>query len=525
MKYKVLCTDGFSESGLNELKKNSYLEVDYYNKLTHEELIDKIPSYHGLIIRSSSEVTKDVIESGNNLKIIARAGVGTDNIDINAATEKGIIVVNAPSGNTTSTAELSFAMLLSLSRNIPQAAKSMSDGKWEKNQFKGSEVAYKTLGIIGLGRIGREVAKRALAFKMKVIGYDPHIEADTIKDFGITPVDLNDIYKNSDYITTHTPLNEKTKNLISQKEINMMKPSVRIINCARGGIVNENDLAKALIDKRIAGAALDVYTTEPFSNDIFKGLNNCILTPHLGASTAEAQEAVASEVAYTVAQFFKDGISSNAVNLPGVTEQSLSQYKQHIVLAEKLGTMCSQICEGNIESIIISSTNKVVPIVSLAAIKGVLKKCVNKDVSVVNARKVANDSNIKVVEEIISKKPDYEYKIGIRINDGCDNSATVKGAIFSNNIMKITSYDDYHVDIDPNGSILFIHNNDEPGVMGRVCTILGKYNVNIAGMQNVRKGKGKEALTIIRIDESIDGNTIQAIRNEKGVDGVKQAVL
>ena len=304
MTFKVLCTDGYGAAGIEELKKTPGIEVAFEKALTPEELLAKIPAFDALIVRSASKVTRQVLEAGKNLKIVVRAGVGTDNIDKKAAAERGIAVANAPAGNTTSTAELAFGMILSLARHIPQASASMHEGRWEKKAYMGTELSGRTLGVIGLGRVGCAVAKRALAFEMKVLGYDPIAKADMIEGLGAKPSSLEEIFKNSDFITVHTPLTDDTRDMIDAKAFAMMKPTARLVNCARGGIINEGALASALKENRIAGAALDVFTKEPFEDPIFRALPNCILTPHLGASTKEAQDKVAVEAAQRVIEFF-----------------------------------------------------------------------------------------------------------------------------------------------------------------------------------------------------------------------------
>lgn len=313
MRYKILCTDGFANAGLDELKKNSELDVTFEKSLTHEELLQKIPAFNALIVRSASQVSKDVIEAGKNLKIIARAGVGTDNIDICAAAGRGITVINAPAGNTTSTAELTFGMILSLARKIPQAARAMAEGRWEKKKFQGVELAGKTLGIIGLGRIGCELARRAGAFDMKVVGFDPFITKDKLESLCVRHVPKEEIFRTADFITFHTPLTNETTNMVALPEMKTMKKTAYLVNCARGGIINEKDLAIALKEAIIAGAALDVFTTEPYEEPIFRALENCITTPHLGASTNEAQNAVAVEAAASVSKFFSEGLDPNTV--------------------------------------------------------------------------------------------------------------------------------------------------------------------------------------------------------------------
>ncbi len=306
MRYHILCTDGFSKAGLNELSTCESLATTYIEKLTHEELLAKIPEYHGLIVRSASKVSRDVIEAGKNLRIVVRAGVGLDNIDQVAAAERGIAVANAPAGNAVSTGELAFALMLALARHIPQASAAMHEGRWEKTKFKGTEIAGKTLGIVGLGRIGKVVASRARAFRMRIVGYDPSVPDQTYEELGVEKMPLDAIFKEADFLTVHTPLTDETTNLIAAKEFALMKPTACLVNCARGGIINEEDLAAALKEHKIGGAALDVFTTEPYTKDIFRGLDNVILTPHLGASTKEAQNAVAVEAALHVIEFFSE---------------------------------------------------------------------------------------------------------------------------------------------------------------------------------------------------------------------------
>lgn len=313
MAYKILCTDGFSKAGIEALQKNPSFEVTFIKALTPEALLAQIEPYHGLIVRSASKVTSSVIDAGKNLKVIARAGVGVDNIDVKYAASKGICVCNAPAGNTVSTAELSFAMMLSLARHIPQAACCMQAGKWEKKKFQGHEIARKVLGIIGMGRIGREMARLGQAFHMTTVGYDPYVSKDAFDAAGVKQLNLNDLLSSSDFITLHTILSPETQNMIAAKEIALMKPTAYIVNCARGGLINEQDLAAALKENRIAGAALDVYTKEPYPETIFQGLENVVLTPHLGASTDEAQDAVAIEAAQSVEQYFLTGACPTAV--------------------------------------------------------------------------------------------------------------------------------------------------------------------------------------------------------------------
>ncbi|MFH1830395.1 MAG: phosphoglycerate dehydrogenase [Pseudomonadota bacterium] len=520
MKYRILCTDGFAKSGLARLEADSNLEVEFCASLSHEELIDKIEGFDGLIVRSSSKVSRDVIERGKGLKVIARAGVGTDNIDIDAATERGIMVVNAPAGNTTSTAELTFSMILALARHIPQAARLMAEGKWEKKRFKGSEIAHKKLGIIGMGRIGYEVAKRALAFDMIVLGFDPYLSDEKFESLGVKKAGLEEICRQADYITIHTPLTKETENLIAAKEIGMMKQEACIVNCARGGIVNERDLANALKEGRITGAALDVFTKEPFDDTIFQGLDNCILTPHLGASTAEAQDAVAVEAAAAVSQYFSEGISPNAVNLAGADGISWQKFKNHISLSEKLGSLVSQLAGGGISKITLICQSGLPRLITLAAIKGAFEHLSDGQVTFVNAEAIARGRGVAIAGEVTGIKPDFAEAFGIKITTS-KGEFEAWGAVLPDGTTKITNCGEYRVEIDPEGAILFIHNVDRPGVIGGVCTVLGSQGINIAEMQNVRKSQGTEALTIIGVDKTVDAKSLEKIAEVDGVTDVK----
>ena len=524
MKYRVLCTDGFGAAGLERLRKDPNIEVEFKDKLSHDELLGIIDGFDGLIVRSASQVGRDVIEKGPKLKIVARAGVGTDNIDIDAATERGIMVVNAPAGNTTSTAELSFSMLLALARHIPQAAGLMAQGKWEKKRFKGNEVAHKTLGIIGMGRIGREVAKRARAFEMDVMGLDPYLPDEKFKALGVTKASLEEILTSADYITIHSPLTPETENMISAKEIAKMKPTACIINCARGGIINEGDLAEALKEGRIAGAALDVYTKDPYEETIFQGLDNCVLTPHLGASTSEAQDAVAVEAANAVAQYFREGLSPNAVNLAGADGSVWQQFRNHVSLAEKLGSLASQLAGGGTKRITLISDKGLPRLIALSAIKGAFSRVSDDQITFVNAEAAAKDRGVAIAEEIAGKQPDFSEAFGVKVT-GKDAEFEAWGAVLADGTTKITNVGDWRVEIDPWGTILFIHNADQPGVIGKVATILGTDGVNIAEMQNVRRSQGADALTIIGVDGNVRDETLEKIANEDGVTDVRLVYL
>lgn len=520
MKYRVLCTDGFSKAGRGKLGEDKNLEVEFREKLTHDELLGLIDDFDGLIVRSTSQVGRDVIERGEKLKIVARAGVGTDNIDIDAATERGIMVVNAPAGNTTSTAELAFSMLLALARHIPQAAKLMSEGKWEKKRFKGNEISHKSLGIIGMGRIGREVAKRARAFDMNVMGLDPYLTDDKFKALGVRKSTLEEILTKADYITIHSPLTPETENMITTKELGMMKPTAYIINCARGGIINEADLANALKENRIAGAALDVYTKEPFEGAMFQGLDNCILTPHLGASTSEAQDAVAVEAANAVAQYFHEGLSPNAVNLAGADGTVWQKFRNHIALAEKLGTLTSQLAGGGIGRVALIADKGLPRLIALSAVKGAFSRSADDRITFVNAEAVARERGVAIAEEISGGEADFADSFGVKVTTD-EGEFEAWGAVLADGTTKITNVGIWRVEIDPEGTILFIYNADRPGVIGKVATVLGMDGINIAEMQNVRRSQGTDALTIIGVDGDVPKETLKKISEEEGITDVK----
>lgn len=524
MKYKILCTDGLSKAGQDEISTSENLDVVFKESMTHDELLGEIADYDGLVVRSASTVSRDVIEAGSRLKLIARAGVGTDNIDLAAATKSGIFVINAPSGNTISAAELSFAMILSLARNIPQAARSMAEGKWEKKKFKGAELANKTLGVIGLGKIGQEVASRARAFRMKVLAFDPNLSDEQVEDMGVGASTLEGIYRAADFITIHTPLTKDTENLITKKEIAMMKPNAKIVNCARGGIINEGDLAVALKEKKIAGAALDVFTTEPFDSPIFSGVDNCIMTPHLGASTAEAQDAVAREVGISVSRFFNEGIMPSVVNLPQARGDAVIEHGRHIELAEKLGHIAAQLLGDRIEGVTFYATYSCPALLSIAAFEGALAENFDERITLVNAMQVAKEKGISVMEEIVDASKDFSDSIGVKVKSDT-NELTVWGAVLDDGSLRVSRCYDYRCEIDPRGKILFVHNLDKPGMIGTICSLLGQYSINIAEMQNVRKRAGDVALTLIGIDGDISDECIKRISDEDGISEVRLVSL
>ncbi len=529
MKYKVLVTDKLDKEGIEVLKKYPEIEVIERETLKGEELKKELQGYDAIIVRSETKLTRDIIEASNGLKVIARAGVGVDNIDVQAATEKGIIVMNAPSGNTISTAEHTFAMLLSLTRKIPFAHLSLAvEGKWDRKSFKGNEVYGKTLGIIGMGKIGTEVAIRAKAFGMKILAYDPFISEERAEQLGIELATLEKIYKESDFITVHTPLTEKTKGMIGKKEIEMMKKSVRIINCARGGIIDEEALANALKEGRIAGAAIDVFSKEPpfEPRNPLLDAPNCILVPHLGASTAEAQFNVAIESAEAVANFFVNGMIVNSVNMPSISKEVFQQIKHYITLAEKMGAFISQLVEGQTEEVKLGYFGdiKETSLITKAFLKGLFEPLMGNTVNYVNSMITATSRGIKVLEEKEDISTDYNNIVSVNIKTDKEN-LELWGTVHSNNKGRIVKINDYYFEIETAGNLVVIYNEDKPGVIGNIGTIMGTHNINIASMKVGRDEKQKLALTVINIDSPLSNEVYELLKNVPGIKMVKSIKL
>lgn len=524
---KVLVSDNISPKGVEILKKAG-LDVDIKTGMKPEELKACIGEYSGLVIRSATKVTAEIIDAAANLKVIGRAGSGLDNVDKVAASKKGIVVMNTPGGNTITTAEHSIAMLFAVARLIPQATASMKAGKWEKKKFMGVELYNKTLGIIGLGNIGSQVAKKAQGLEMNVIAYDPFLSEDKAKAEGIKKVSLEELFAQSDFITIHTPMTPETKGIINSSTISRMKDGVRIINCARGGIINENDLYEALKSGKVAGAALDVFEKEPPENNPLLTLDNVICTPHLGASTEEAQENVALAVAEQIADYLVFGTIRNAVNFPSIPNDQIPRLQPYISLAEKLGGFSSQIFEGGVTEITVefrgdASTINTAP-VTIAAIKGYLTPILLETVNFVNAPVIAKERGIEVREIKSGDAGDYHSIIALRIK-AKDKESYVAGTLFSKKDPRIVLIDTFKVEIVPEGELLLIHNNDKPGVIGNIGTLLGKNNINIARMHFGRETAGGMAISVVSIDTSPVPEIIELIKGLPNILSVKHISL
>ncbi len=511
---KVLVSDSISPKGVDILKKAG-LVVDVKTGMKPEELKACIGEYDGLVIRSATKVTAEIIEAAERLKVIGRAGSGLDNVDKAAATKKGIVVMNTPGGNTVTTAEHSIAMLFAVARLIPQATASMKAGKWEKKKFMGVELFNKTLGIVGLGNIGSQVAKRAQGLEMHVIAYDPFLSEERAKTLGVRKVSLGELFSQSDFITIHTPMTAETKGVINAKTIATMKNGVRIINCARGGIVNEQDLYEALKSGKVAGAALDVFEKEPPENNPLLTLENVVCTPHLGASTEEAQENVALAVAEQIADYLVCGVIRHAVNFPSIPTDQVPRLQPYITLAEKLGGFASQIFEGGATEITLEYRGSAAEIntapVTIAAIKGFLSPILLETVNFVNAPVIAKERGIEVKETKSADAGDYQGMIALRIRAGSKESY-VAGTLFSKKDPRVILIDSFKVEIVPDGELLLIYNNDRPGVIGGIGTLLGDKGINIARMHFGRETAGGMAISVVSVDTAPSDEILEQIK-------------
>jgi len=521
-KIKVLIADSMEKEGV-DIFKNAGFEVKETGKLSSEQLCEIIGEYDAVIVRSATKITREVIEKGTNLKIIGRAGVGMDNIDIEAASHSGIIVMNAPEGNTLSVAEHTIGMLLALARNIPNANQSLKGGQWEKKKFMGAEVYNKTLGIIGLGRIGRCVAKIASSFGMKVLGYDPYIDKESLEETGITIVNLPGLLKQSDFITLHIPLNESTYHLIGEKEFEMMKEGVCLINCSRGGIIDEEVLARYIQKGKVKGAAIDVFEKEPPDpdNPLLK-LEQVIVTPHLGASTKEAQINVAQQLASQIVMAFTTQEVHNAVNLPSLDKTSMEKLKGYLSLGKKLGIFLKQITGDNIKQVHITYsgeiTNYDLSLLRANIIIGLLQEKLEK-VNPVNALLILKEKGINLIEDREESGGEFTNLITVAVKNSKEVSAS--GTIIKKGEERIVKIDGFSVDASPDGYLLVCYNEDKPGIMGHIGTILGEKGVNIASMTLGRNRKGGRAITVLNLDQEIDLGVLKKIEEFPAIYSVK----
>ena len=509
-KFRVLAADGIAGEGVELLRKNFYVEVR--DKISHEELLECIPQFDALIVRSASKVTADVLERGAKLKIIGRAGVGVDNIDVQAATERGIIVINSPDGNTIAATEHTFAMMLAVSRNIPAAGQSMRVGKWDRKIFVGVELRNKILGVIGLGRIGAGVAKRAQSFDMSVVAYDPFVSEDRAKNLGVRLVELDELFRSADFITVHMPLTNKTRDMISLQQMRTMKPTVRLINCARGGIINEKDLATALEEKIIAGAAIDVFENEPLDeNSPLRTAPNIVLTPHLGASTVEAQIGVSVDVAKGIIDALNNRPVATAVNLPHIPPHVLEKLAPYLDLAERLGITVTSMSKEPISSVLVRINGAIADmnanLISTAALKGILSAALDNNVNLVNANILAKERGIHLSEIRSGVARDFANLVTVSANGN-----VVTGTLFGNE-ERIVSINNFRVDVDPHARILICPHINRPGVIGSVGTLLAKHGINISGMQVGKTEIEGTSLMVLTVDNQIPPHVLDEMKN------------
>jgi D-3-phosphoglycerate dehydrogenase len=523
---KVLVTERLSEAGLELLRR--HFEVDVREDLARGDLAAEIGAYDAIVIRSATQVTEGVLEAATRLKVVARAGIGVDNVDVEAATRRGVMVVNAPQSNTISAAEHTMALLLAQARNVPQAHADLRAGRWERTRWEGVELAGKTLGLVGLGRVGTLVAQRAMAFGMRVIAHDPYVSADRAKELGVDVMPtLEALLVQADFVSIHLPGSPETKGLLGEHQLAMLKPGARLVNTSRGGIVDEEALAKAIEDGRIAGAALDVFATEPATDSPLFGLEEVVVTPHLGASTVEAQDKAGLAVAEMVRLALEGQFVPYAVNVSAGAEVS-EAVRPFVGLAERLGALAAGLADGGVRSIVASYLGRIAEhdtrVLTLAILKGILGRSVNEPVSFVNAPILARDRGLTVSEMRSTVSQDYVSQVSLRAETETQAALVVAGTLLGKkNAERVIQVWDFEVEIEPAEHMLFFVYEDRPGIIGRVGTILGEHGINIATMEVGRKGAGEDALMGLTVDspvpldvlasvaEAIDATTIRAV--------------
>ena len=525
---RILVCDGLEQTGVEILRSASAVVVDERPSISADELRAIISDFDGLIVRSKTKVTADLIEQATRMRVVGRAGTGVDNIDVAAATRRGIVVMNAAAGNTVTTAEHTWAMLMALARQIPQADASMKAGRWEKGRFLGVELMGKTLGIIGLGRIGSTVAERARAFGMNVLAFDPYFTKDAARELGIEMVSLDELLPRADFITIHTPLTEETRGVVNAAAIEKMKAGVRLINCARGGLIDERALAEALRSGKVAGAALDVFEQEPPPADNpLLAFDQVIATPHLGASTTEAQLGVATMIAEQVLDYLRHGTVRGAVNMPAVSAELLAAIGPYIALGEKIGLFQGQVFGHDLREVAIDYSGEVsehdVKPITQAVLAGLLSPVIER-VNMVNSAIVAEHRGIKVTESLSRRARDFASMIRVRAVTA-ERETEVAGALFGRRDARIVRINGFNVEAIPKGHMILLFNRDEPGVIGRIATFIGDHGVNIGRLYLGRKKVGESALALIQIDQPLTEDALNGLASLAAVISVKQLTL
>ena len=531
---KILVCDPVSPKGIALLQQRPEFDVVVLEKrLSEAELLPVVKDVAAMVVRSETKVTANVIAAAPQLRVVGRAGVGVDNVDVDAATQRGVVVMNTPGGNTISTAELSFTMLLSLARKVPQAYASMAAGKWDRKKFQGTELAGKILGVLGLGRIGSEVAKRAVAFGMKVMGYDPFLTEARARALGIElEVDLDEVYRCADFITVHMPVTEQTKGMLKTAAFARMKPKVCIVNCARGEIIEEKDLLAALESGKVAAAALDVFAEEPLPADHpFRKHPNIILTPHLGASTKEAQEKCGIEVAEVIAAYLLTGEVRNAVNLPYLDAKTYEQVRPYLTLGEKLGKLLGQLAPPHVDRLHITYGGKAQELpnidpVTRAILLGFLSRAAVKDLNNVNVRSIASTLGLTVEEKRSNEPVTFNEWLHVQAFRGTEKVISAGGTFFgSPDNPRIVRVFSQATEIVPSGVVLLLNNKDRPGIVGYLGTLISKHNVNIASMSLSRDQAGGHALTVLNLDSVPPPELLAEINKDPDISNVRVVKL
>ena len=526
--FKILITDELSPPGVALLEAADEVEFDVKTSLTEDELARHIANYDALIIRSSVKVTPKVLTAAGRLRVIGRAGVGVDNVDLDQASLQGIIVMNTPGANSLATAEHTMAMLMALCRKIPQAYRSLSAGEWDRKSFVGAQLYGKTIGLVGLGRVGSQVARRCQAFDMRVMAYDPYISDEVARQLKVSLVELDELFRQADFISLHTALTPETKGMINARAIAMMKDGVYLVNCARGALVDEDDLIDALRRGKIAGAALDVFAAEPFPLDSpLRDLNNVIFTPHLAASTYEAQADVSMQIVSQVLDALHETEFRNAVNMPLADPTIFRTLKPFIDLAEKVGSLHTQLTEKRIKKIEVEFQGELhahVKLLTVAILRGLLTPILSASVNYINAPHLANQRGIAIAETTGFDTPDYPNLMSCRASwDG--GSRLIAATVFHTNEPRIVQMDHYRLDLKPEGRILVVNSIDVPGVIGKMGTILGEAGVNIASMRLGRTAPGGQVLTFIKIDNEAPAEAIDRLAATDPIERIRQVIL
>ncbi|HWD21111.1 MAG TPA: phosphoglycerate dehydrogenase [Verrucomicrobiae bacterium] len=524
----VLVCDPISPKGIALLQQQPQLKVTVLKQKTPEsELLAMVKDVQAMVVRSETKITKKVIDAAPNLRVVGRAGVGVDNVDVDAATQRGIVVMNTPGGNTISTAELTFSMLMALARRIPQAHGSMKEGKWDRKQYQGTELYNKTLGILGMGRIGGEVAKRAAAFGMKVLAYDPYLTRARAEALRVDlKENVDDIYRESDFITVHMPMTDETKGMVNAAAFAKMKKGVRVLNCARGGIINETDLCAAIQSGQVGGAALDVYEVEPPPADFpLRALPQVIMTPHLGASTEEAQENVGIEVAEAITDYLVNGAVRNAVNLPNLDAQTYQVVKPFLNLGEKLGRLVAQLSPKRNDRLVITYGGKATQLptdpITRAVLKGFLELAGGKEVNQVNVRTAASSLGLLIEEVKSNEQTDFTEWLHVAAFSG-DQKISAGGSVFgAKGLPRIVRINSQPVEIVPEGVLFLMNNKDRPGMVGFVGALMGRHNVNIASMSLSRDAAGGLALTVLNLDSVPPAGLLEEIQKDPDISNVR----